>query len=70
MKTSLKIIFALVTFLTFTTTRSQAEERGDEDDVSVILKKSQSAVAQVSANKDGSSRKKKICMSFVRWNSI
>ena len=66
MKTLLKIIFVLVTFLTFTTTRCQAEDRGDEDDVSVILKKSQFAAAHVSANEDSSSRKKKICMSFVR----
>ena len=66
MKTLLKIIFVLATFLTFTHTSSQVEEIGDEDDVSVILKKSQSAVAQASANEDSSSRKKKICMTLVR----
>ena len=70
MKTLFNIIFVLATFLTFTRTSSQVEELGDEDDVSVILKKSQSAVAQVSPNEDSSSRKKKICMSFVRLNSI
>ena len=66
MKTLFKIIFVLATLLTFTSTRSQAEEHGDEDDVSVILKKSQSPLAQDSADEDSISRKKKICMTFVR----
>ena len=66
MKTLFKIIFVLATLLTFTSTRSQAEKHGDEDDVSVILKKSQSPLAKDSANEDSTSRKKKICMKFVR----
>ena len=66
MKTLFKIIFVLAMLLTFTSTRSQAEEHEDEDDVSVILKKSQSPLAQDSANEDSTSRKKKICMKFVR----
>ena len=66
MKTLFKIIFILATLLTFRSTRSQAEEHGDEDDVSVILKKSQSPLAQDSADEDSISRKKKICMTFVR----
>ena len=66
MKTLLGIIFALATFLTFLICFSLADEYEDYNDVSMISKKNPSVDATSDPTDDDSSRKKKICMKFLR----
>ena len=67
MKTLQGAILILFALITFSPRLSSSQDIEDEDDVSMILKQSQSVNTKNVSTAEDSSRKKKICMHFFDY---